>query len=39
MYFEIEKHAIDAISDALDKFVVDDTIESFQVEDEKIFIL
>ena len=32
MYFEIEKQAIDAISDALDKFEVDDTLENFQVE-------
>ena len=28
MYFEIEKQAIDAISDALDKFEVDDTLEN-----------
>ena len=39
MYFEIEKQAIDAISDALDKFEVDDTLENFQVEDEKNFRL
>lgn len=39
MYFEIEKQAIDAISDALDKFEVDDTLENFQIEDEKNFRL
>ena len=36
MYFEIEKQAIDAISDALDKFEVDDTLENFQVEDRPL---
>ena len=39
MYFEIEKQAINAISDALEKFDVDVPLENFQVEDEKNFRL
>ena len=36
MYFEIEKQAIDAIDDALNKFEVDDTLENFQVKMKRI---